>query len=291
MGCLKLHNYTTLQIAHTSNTARSREGKSDAGLYKYKYQGQERQDELGLNWDSFKWRNYDYAIGRFFNIDPLSEKYNYQSHYNFSENRVVDCRELEGLEAVRSTKLDSNGNTVHVLEKNIIVLVHKTDSNLSERQNNKIINQNNKKINSVIEELNSFYGGAKNSKGESAEFKFNVTGMPVDDTNMMPGREATQLALDNGIESSSILFEGGEPLISPAAIISTAYSNHTQGITDGVVVRTNGNDTDGKKAHEVGHTLKLKDDYDGYGVMSNPPTKVIPNEVDEIIKKSYEKKK
>lgn len=37
-------------------------------------------------------------MGRFFNVDPLSEKYAYQSHYNFSENRVVDGRELEGLE-------------------------------------------------------------------------------------------------------------------------------------------------------------------------------------------------
>lgn len=39
-------------------------------------------------------------MGRFFNVDPLSEKYNYQSHYNFSENRVINARELEGLEAV-----------------------------------------------------------------------------------------------------------------------------------------------------------------------------------------------
>lgn len=31
-------------------------------------------------------------------MDPLSEKYAYQSHYNFSENRVVDGVELEGLE-------------------------------------------------------------------------------------------------------------------------------------------------------------------------------------------------
>jgi len=60
--------------------------------------GQERNEELGLNWDSFKWRNYDYAIGRFMNVDPLSEKYAYQSHYNFAENRVIDGRELEGLE-------------------------------------------------------------------------------------------------------------------------------------------------------------------------------------------------
>src|SRR5690606_21202624 len=66
--------------------------------YNYKYQGQERQDELGLNWDSFKYRNYDYAIGRFISIDPLAEQYSYQSPYNFSENRVIDGIELEGLE-------------------------------------------------------------------------------------------------------------------------------------------------------------------------------------------------
>ncbi|MBT2623212.1 hypothetical protein J7E44_20845 [Chryseobacterium sp. ISL-6] len=65
--------------------------------YTYGFQEQEQQQESG--WTSFKWRNYDAAMGRFFNIDPLSEKYAYQSHYNFSENRVVNARELEGLEA------------------------------------------------------------------------------------------------------------------------------------------------------------------------------------------------
>ncbi len=66
--------------------------------YDVKYQGQMRQEELGLNWDSFKWRNYDYAIGRFMSIDPLTEEYNTWSPYTFSGNRVIDARELEGLE-------------------------------------------------------------------------------------------------------------------------------------------------------------------------------------------------
>ena len=39
-------------------------------------------------------------VGRFFNIDPLAEKYTYNSTYAFSENRVIDARELEGLEKV-----------------------------------------------------------------------------------------------------------------------------------------------------------------------------------------------
>jgi len=65
--------------------------------YQHKYQGQELQEN---GWYSFKWRNYMPDVGRFFNADPLSDKYSYQSHYNFSENRVVDGFELEGLEFV-----------------------------------------------------------------------------------------------------------------------------------------------------------------------------------------------
>ncbi len=71
---------------------------SPSATYKnYKYQGQELQ-ETGFY--SFKWRNYMPDVGRFFNIDPLSEKYAYQSPYNFSEDKVISHRELEGLEAV-----------------------------------------------------------------------------------------------------------------------------------------------------------------------------------------------
>ena len=79
---------------------------ADAVKFKYYYQEQERQDELGLNWDSFKYRNYDYAIGRFMSIDPLAEKYAYNSTYAFQENKLGLGRELEGLELVYT---DSNG--------------------------------------------------------------------------------------------------------------------------------------------------------------------------------------
>ncbi len=63
--------------------------ESERDEYQYKYNGKEWQDELGLNWDTFRFRNYDYAIGRFMSIDPLTEQYSFQSPYNFSENRVV----------------------------------------------------------------------------------------------------------------------------------------------------------------------------------------------------------
>jgi RHS repeat-associated protein len=73
-----------------------------AGLIQNKektFQGQRFDDDLGLNWVQFKWRNHDPQIGRFIEIDPLSEKYVYNSTYAFSENKVTGHVELEGLEA------------------------------------------------------------------------------------------------------------------------------------------------------------------------------------------------
>jgi RHS repeat-associated protein len=70
-----------------------------------------------LNWDAFKWRNHQPDIGRFFNIDPLAEKYVYNSPYAFSENHVVAHRELEGLEKVLVTSAEftahENGKTIY----------------------------------------------------------------------------------------------------------------------------------------------------------------------------------
>jgi RHS repeat-associated protein len=79
------------------------------------FQGQEHIDDLGLNWDSFKWRNHQPDIGRFFNVDPLAEKYVYNSPYAFSENQVVAHRELEGLEKV-DIKNESGGPTARVTD-------------------------------------------------------------------------------------------------------------------------------------------------------------------------------
>ncbi len=43
---------------------------------------------------------HDPRIGRFFAIDPLAAKYPHNSPYAFSENRLIDGIELEGLEWV-----------------------------------------------------------------------------------------------------------------------------------------------------------------------------------------------
>ena len=53
---------------------------------------------------------HDPRVGRFFARDPLESKYPWNSPYAFSENRVIDMIELEGLEAA-NTKDKPQGNT------------------------------------------------------------------------------------------------------------------------------------------------------------------------------------
>jgi RHS repeat-associated protein len=63
-------------------------------------------DELGLNWLTFRHRNYMPEIGRFFGIDPVSEEYMSISTYQFAHNNPVWKIELEGLEGVSTTEPD-----------------------------------------------------------------------------------------------------------------------------------------------------------------------------------------
>ncbi|GIV28840.1 MAG: hypothetical protein KatS3mg027_2654 [Bacteroidia bacterium] len=68
--------------------------------YRFGFQGQEGDDEVfgKDNLWAYKYRLHDARLGRFFSVDPLAGKYPYNSVYAFSENRVIDGVELEGLE-------------------------------------------------------------------------------------------------------------------------------------------------------------------------------------------------
>ena len=49
---------------------------------------------------TYKYRVEDPRLGRFFSVDPLYAEYPWNSNYAFSENRLIDAIELEGLECV-----------------------------------------------------------------------------------------------------------------------------------------------------------------------------------------------
>jgi RHS repeat-associated protein len=80
----------------------------------YSFQGQERDDEVkgAGNSLNFEYRMHDPRVGRFFAIDPLASKYPHNSPYAFSENRVIDGVELEGLEWKQFQQLNPHEKAV-----------------------------------------------------------------------------------------------------------------------------------------------------------------------------------
>ncbi|PKR80103.1 hypothetical protein CW751_11400 [Brumimicrobium salinarum] len=107
------------------------------GGYRYGFQGQEMNDEVKGEGNSvnYKYRMHDPRVGRFFNVDPLASKFPHNSPYAFSENRVLDAIELEGLEAffIHGTKQDgqswSNNEADRKLMKELLKFTNNQTTN------------------------------------------------------------------------------------------------------------------------------------------------------------------
>lgn len=79
----------------------NRHGSVDSDSYRYGFQGQEKDDEVKGEGNSYnyKFRMHDPRLMRFFATDPLEKKYTYLTPYQFSSNQPIHASELEGLES------------------------------------------------------------------------------------------------------------------------------------------------------------------------------------------------
>jgi len=114
--------------------------------YKYKYNNKELQDELDLNWYDYSARNYDTALGRFMNLDPLAEKYNFQSPYVYADNNPVFFVDINGMgvdEQDWKREIGKNGIITYTAEKgdsawSLYVQYGKIDKFTTQEANNSV---------------------------------------------------------------------------------------------------------------------------------------------------------
>jgi len=85
--------------------------------HKWKYNGKELQDELDLNWYDLGARNLDHALGRFMNVDPKAEQYNFQSPYAFANNNPVFFVDINGEGVDWLPKVNEDGSVSYIAEE------------------------------------------------------------------------------------------------------------------------------------------------------------------------------
>lgn len=135
--------------------------------YKYRYNGQEYQDELGLNMYDYGARNYDPALGRWMNIDPLAEKDRRWTPYKYCYNNPLRFIDPDGMGEFEPTKtgdlIIEEGDTEEKLLKEYGVKVNwaKADKGFNFSPGQKINLDNNvtraidRSTGGTVEEINS----------------------------------------------------------------------------------------------------------------------------------------
>jgi RHS repeat-associated protein len=76
----------------------------------YKYNGKEMNGDYGLNWSDYGARWYDGAVGRWWSVDPLGEKYLAYSGFNYTLNNPLRYIDPDGAQVGVDTVAGGGAN-------------------------------------------------------------------------------------------------------------------------------------------------------------------------------------
>lgn len=92
--------------------------------YYYKHQGQESDSEVVGEGNSYfyKYRMSNSRLNRFYSVDPLIKNFPFNSAYAFSENRINDRIELEGLQTWKIGHQNNSAALLSIMTETGIII-------------------------------------------------------------------------------------------------------------------------------------------------------------------------
>ena len=167
-----------------------------ANSNKYKYNGKELQDELGLNMYDYGARNYDPALGRWMNIDPLAEKSRRFNPYTYALNNPVFFIDPDGMEAKDWVR---NGNS-WIYRSDIVTAEQAKTAGYSDYSDGKTNNTYSDGENTITLKENGKWSNSKDNVEKTAPDKAETKALDVGgQVNDIAGSVAGSLADNSGI--------------------------------------------------------------------------------------------
>jgi RHS repeat-associated protein len=217
---------------------------SNTPTNKYKYSGKELQsaefsDGSGLEMYDFGARNYDPQIGRWTSPDPVADKWNSYSPYNYAVNNPINVVDPDGQDAIFT--YDAETKTLTISAK-----IYYQGKNLP-----KDAKEREALMKTVNDNLKAMYKDGTGKDGDNEwTVKFDITASINEDVKQGDLQKGENIMTVDG-DAKELLQKDG----SKRANVQGGKSN--MGYLEGKA----GLWTD---THEIGHMLGFKDRYDDY---------------------------
>jgi RHS repeat-associated protein len=252
---------------------------------KFQYNGKEKQEEFGLNWNDYGARFYDPQLGRWHSVDPHAIKYSDYSPYNYVYNKPLNTIDPNGKDGIGI--VDQDRKTITIKATYYVQTSANTGKKGKEykqtRYTKKELIRMSNEINTTLNEQDyTVQQGAYSGYSVQFDLEFKNGGNGAQAYAKANREEYAGFPVGN-------TFAKGDKTSHPTLFPERQNTNGTTSWRGGVtgdhkyIMMNQKSDTKKNRIHEIFHTLFFDNDQATRGVGKYPPSLPNENDIDMLI--------